>query len=473
MNAPGPEQELFALTLHDDDDVFVARHAGREVASTLGVSGQERVRVTTALSEVGRDVVAGGGGRLAFLLHGAEALHVVVHVDGVVDVLPGGAWSDGLQAARRLVDDVTVTASADGHAVLRLEKRLDAPARLDESDRADLSRRLAARVGHTSQDELRVQNRELLVSLEAEQARRDELETANAELTETNRGVLALYDELSGELETTNQGVVALYAEIDDKSRQLREASESKTRFLNNISHELRTPGNSVLGLARLLLDPGADPLSAEQRQQVELVSSSAEDLLRLVNELLDLAKAESGRIEATAEPVDLAGLFDELRGTIAPLVTRDEVSLVVESPDVDAPIVSDRTLLRHLLRNLLSNAVKFTEHGSVTLRATTSGGRLRLEVRDTGVGIAVEDQPRVFEEFYQVRGPLQRAQGSGLGLPFARRVAVILGGDLVLDSVPGEGSTFAVELPLSGPPPGDQTRDRADAGTSTGREHR
>jgi len=274
----------------------------------------------------------------------------------------------------------------------------------------------------------------------------------SARLEQRNADLHALYEELSAELETTNQGVVALYAELDDKGRQLREASEAKTRFLNNISHELRTPGNSVLGLSRLLLDPGADPLTEEQRRQVELVGSSAEDLLRLVNELLDLAKAESGRLEPVVDDVDLVHLFDELRGTIAPLVTRSQVVLQIEPPVDAGEVRSDRTLLRHLLSNLLSNAVKFTEEGSVTMTAVRRGALLELVVRDTGIGIAAEDQPRVFEEFFQVHNLLQRtAQGSGLGLPFARRIATVLGGELELLSAPGEGSTFILTVPADG----------------------
>ena len=307
----------------------------------------------------------------------------------------------------------------------------------------------------SSLDELRTQNRELVVALGEVKSQRDELHRVNIELEETNRGVLALYDELSGELETTNQGVVALYAEIDDKSAQLREASESKTRFLNNISHELRTPGNSVLGLARLLLDPDAEPLSGEQRRQVEFIAASAEDLLRLVNELLDLAKAESGRLEPSVAPVDLGELFEELRGTTAPLLSRPGVQLVIEPPRGVGILDTDRTLLRHVLRNLLSNAVKFTESGTVSMTATREGDVARIAVRDSGVGIAEDDQPRVFEEFFQVRGALQsQAKGSGLGLPFARRVARVLGGDLLLTSAAGEGSTFTVELPVAGPGP-------------------
>ena len=271
---------------------------------------------------------------------------------------------------------------------------------------------------------------------------------------------MALYQELSGELETTNQGVVALYAEIDDKSRQLREASEAKTRFLRNISHELRTPGNSVLGLSRLLLHAEAEPLTEEQRRQVEFIEASALDLVRLVNELLDLARAESGHIEPTVDDVDLQKLFGELEGTTAPLVSRPGVTLVVEDASPVGVIRTDRALLAHVLRNLLSNAVKFTEAGEVRMSAQSDGSVVRITVRDTGIGIAPEDQPQVFEEFFQVRTRLQAgAKGSGLGLPFARRIANILGGDLTLSSDLGEGSTFVVELPIVGPSAGTGRR--------------
>jgi signal transduction histidine kinase len=293
-------------------------------------------------------------------------------------------------------------------------------------------------VSDASVDELLSRNRELVARLE-------ELETSHRE-------VVASYSELSDELERTNQGVVALYAEIDDKSRLLREANESKSQFLNNISHELRTPGNSVLGLARLLLDPAAEPLSEEQRQQVELIRSSAEDLVRLVNELLDLAKAESGRIEPVLDVVDLASLFDELRGTTAPLVSRPGVELVVEAPVLHDELLSDASLLRHVLRNLLSNAVKFTERGSVRMTGVQTGRLLQLQVCDTGIGIAEADQPRVFEDFYQVRNMLQsEVKGSGLGLPYARQLTRVLGGELRLRSTVGKGTTFEVLLPMGG----------------------
>ena len=442
--------EIYALDIRDETDVFTARHSAREVAAAVGVGAQDRVRLATALSEVSRDVLSSGGGHIGFVLTGPLMLEAVVTANGALDPRS----SPGLEAAQRIMDLVGVGEDGSGRTVVTLSKQLAAPLVLDAAGHQELLRRLPADVVRSSLDELRTQNRELAVALGEVKSQRDELHRVNIELEETNRGVLALYDELSGELETTNQGVVALYAEIDDKSAQLREANESKTRFLNNISHELRTPGNSVLGLARLLLDPAAEPLSEEQRRQAEFISASAEDLLRLVDELLDLAKAESGRLEPAVAPVDLGELFEELRGTTAPLLSRPGVRLVVEPPRGIGTLDTDRTLLRHVLRNLLSNAVKFTESGTVSMTATGEGGVARIAVRDSGVGIAEDDQPRVFEEFFQVRGALQsQAKGSGLGLPFARRVARVLGGDLLLTSAPGQGSTFTVELPVAGPP--------------------
>ena len=425
MSAPPPPTcPLLAFDLADEAAVLAARHAGREVAVALGVDPEIALRVATSVGELARDVLTAGGGRIAFELPQTGLLQAVLTTRGRPEDL-----EEALEGARRLMDRVELATGPDAGTVVVLGTPLDPPVELGPEPRRALAVRLAERVARSAIDDLQ----------------------------ETNRATAALYEELSGELETTNQGVVALYAELDDKSRQLREASESKTRFLNNISHELRTPGNSVLGLARLLLDPGADPLTADQREQVEFIRASAEDLLRLVNELLDLAKAESGRVEPTVEPVDLAALFEELRGTIGPLVTRDAVVLDVRPPTGVEGLRTDVTLLRHVLRNLLSNAVKFTERGAVSLSAEAvadpGGPRLRVTVRDTGIGISENDQPRVFEEFFQVRGTLQaQAKGSGLGLPFARRLAVLLGGDLSLASVPGEGTVFTLDLPLAGP---------------------
>jgi signal transduction histidine kinase len=206
----------------------------------------------------------------------------------------------------------------------------------------------------------------------------------------------------------------------------------------------------AVIGLTRLLLDLASDPLSSEQRRQVDLIGGSAGDLLTLVNDLLDLAKAEAGRVEPQWSEVDLRALFGQLRGTLRPLATRPEVDFVVEEPAVPS-LRSDEVLLVRVLRNLLTNAIKFTAAGSVTLAARAVDDDVEFTVTDTGAGIPPELHERIFEEFYQVPG--NRAvtgKGTGLGLPYARRLVGILGGGLRVDSAPGAGSTFTVRLPKS-----------------------
>jgi signal transduction histidine kinase len=472
---------LAAMTLRTEDELFAARQGARECALELGVDSLDALRVATAVSELGREVVFAGGGTVVIRLD-----EVTLEVEVRADRLPE-QWGDALAAAGRLVDEAlelsatelaaiepggsgASSASGAGPAAgVVLTKTV--PSSPTPRELAALRDRLLALVPATPGEELRRQNQELLTALEEVRAQRAELQVVNEELETTNKGVLALYHELSAELDRTNQGVVALYAEIDDKNLQLREASEAKSRFLRSISHELRTPTNSVLGLTGLLLDPRqVDRLTAEQTEQVEFIRASAGDLLRLVEELLDLAKAESGRLVPTLSEVRLPELLLELAGITEPLL-RPGVTLRTETGGVDV-LRTDPDLLRHVLRNLLSNAAKFTAEGEVVLSATTGGEDeeyVDLAVRDTGLGIAPEDLTRIFEEFFQAPSPLQASvRGTGLGLPFAQVVAGALGGHIEVESTLGEGSTFRLRLPRSGPIPEDwgAGSDRGDGGT-------
>ena len=269
---------------------------------------------------------------------------------------------------------------------------------------------------------------------------------------------------LAQELVETNRGVVALYAEVEDKAEQLREASELKSRFLSNVSHEFRTPLGSIIALAGLLLDGGLD---AESARQARYIRQSARELSSLVEDLLDLARVEAGKTSIQLAPFDLGDLFRQLRGTLDPLVDPARVPLVFEEPQGLPLIVSDQLRLGQIVRNFVSNALKFTEEGSVTVcaelrdaagvpemvRSETPAAVPRMvviEVHDTGIGIASADLQRIFEEFVQVEGPLQaRVKGTGLGLPLARRLATLLGGRVWVASTAGVGSTFGVAVPF------------------------
>ena len=265
---------------------------------------------------------------------------------------------------------------------------------------------------------------------------------------------MAMYTQLSEELETTNRGVVALYAELDEKSQRLQETTEAKTRFLNSVSHELRSPVSSIVGLSRLLLDPESVALDGEQQRQVELIAATAGELLDLVNQLLDLARAEFGHLEPDLVPVELVELAQRVVEVLRPL-GRDGVELAVEPAAGRVDVLTDPWLVRQVLRNLVANALAFTPAGSVTVRIDRpSPDVVAVAVADTGIGIADADLPKVFEEFFQVRGSHQAARrGSGLGLAYSRRVVELLGGELSAESEVGRGSTFTFRLPAVEPP--------------------
>jgi signal transduction histidine kinase/CheY-like chemotaxis protein len=259
---------------------------------------------------------------------------------------------------------------------------------------------------------------------------------------------------LNAELQDTNRGVLALYAELDDKADTLRRADEMKSRFLSNMSHEFRTPLNSMMALSRLLLEDVESPLTAEQRRQVGYIRRASEDLTELVNDLLDLAKVEAGKIVIRAADFDLRDLFAGLRGMLRPLLLNESVNLVFEEPEGLPLMHTDEGKVSQILRNLLSNALKFTERGEIRLSARPAGdGMIAFSVADTGIGIAPEDQQRIFEEFGQIENPVQRrVRGTGLGLPLVRRLATLLGGGIAVESTPGVGSTFTTTVPVRYP---------------------
>ncbi|MCM3882313.1 ATP-binding protein [Frankia sp. R82] len=461
---PAGEELTDVASLHiaDEADVFTARQIVRVTGAEIGLDSQDQVRLATAVSEVGREALAAGGASVTVGLRAPATLTITI-----VARNPFPAEAAGLLAAARLVD-TTVAAQGSARTVV-LAKFLPTATRLETVHVARLRRALAATAPVSRLDELRIQNDDLVNALAELKENQSELVRLNAELEETNRGVMALYGQLSTELEETNRGVVALYAELDERGMALERANEAKTRFLRNVSHELRAPVTSVLGLARLLLDPTGDPLSTEQRRQADLILASSGDLLTLVNDLLDLAKAESGHLDTAFEEVDVSAMLATVEGSMRPLATRAAVRLVFDVPADIGPLRTDESLLCRILRNLVTNALKFTEQGEV--RVSVRGGNpLVFAVSDTGIGIGPADAERVFDEFYQVRTHLHaQVRGTGLGLPYARRVATLLGGRLDLDSAVGAGSTFTVALPREpSPVPEPVAAGEADDTTAT-----
>ncbi|TNY37360.1 sensor histidine kinase [Thermomonospora catenispora] len=422
-------RELLRLRIRDQAALFAFRQAGREAGDAVGLAGSELTRMAAAISEIGRELYAAHGPvEAVFRIRRVGRPALVVEM-GVVRRTGRPLPREAMTVAARLVDRIE-SDEEEGRTVVRVSKDLPPSAPPPSDDRVRRVReRLARLVPTSAPTELERQNRELIEALENVQRQHEELQ--------------------------------ALHAELEDKSAQLRRTGEVKNRFWANISHELRTPINSMIGLARLLLDSRGDPLSDEQRHQVELIAHSGQTILALVDELLEMAKAEEGRLVLRNAPVDVPLMLERLRSLMEPMAEEAGLRLEVDAETADVQPLADETLLTRVLRNLLANGVNFTRAGAVRLSARAEGDHMVFTVSDTGAGIPEAERERVFEEFYQVLGT--RGGGTGLGLPYARRLAEAMGGGLELDSAVGSGTTVTVRIPLRPP-------SRDDDGSGRGR---
>ena len=249
--------------------------------------------------------------------------------------------------------------------------------------------------------------------------------------------------ERTRELEATNQ-------ELQQANLKIREADRLKSEFLANMSHELRSPMNAIIGFTRLVQRKSADVLPTKQRENLEKVEISANQLLGLINDILDLSKIEAGKMILSTSPFDLASLVGACFATVEPMVKTDRVRLVKEVPGNLPEVLSDQDKLKQIIINLLSNALKFTEEGEVKLSAVLEDSLLKIAVSDTGIGIPFHALQYIFDEFRQVDGSsTRRYGGTGLGLSITKKLTHLLGGTIDVSSVEGEGSTFTVTIPL------------------------
>jgi signal transduction histidine kinase len=431
---------LLTLPLRNERDVVASRQAARKIAAGLGFDTLDQTRISTAVSEIARNAqryARGGEVRFSF---DEEMLLVVVEDTGpgiraLDDVLEGRYRSQsgmglGLVGVRRLMDAFEIRSTSAG-TVVKFGKRVNGPPPSAPSLQRAMDE-VRRELDPNPISEIERQNAELIRALD--QLRERQLELA----------------ELNHELEDTNRGVVALYAELDDKAAQLQAAGEAKSRFFSSMSHEFRTPLNSIISLTRLLLDRVDGDLSEEQERQVKFIRKSAQDLSDVVDDLLDLAKVEAGKVEVRTKTFTVGELFGALRGVLRPLVEKATVALVFEETCDDCELETDETKVTQILRNFISNALKYTEAGEVRVSAEVlEGDRVRFTVRDTGIGIPPHDLDRIWEEFSQIENPLQRrVKGTGLGLPLTKRLAELLGGGVNVESLPGKGSTFSAVLP-------------------------
>ncbi|HET6763791.1 MAG TPA: ATP-binding protein [Longimicrobiaceae bacterium] len=454
-------ERILQVHLHAEGDVVAARQRARDVAARLGFERQDQTRIATAVSEIARNAFRyAGGGTVDFMVSTAgrrAALEVRVadRGPGIADldaVLDGRYRSQtgmgmGIAGTRRLMDRFELTSVAGEGTIVVFARELPAAAPLPAGALPAIAAELARTRPEGPAAEVQRQNQELLRTL-------DDLRSRETELLRLNQ-----------ELEDTNRGVVALYAELDDNVEQLRRSAALRAQFVSYMSHEFRTPLDSIIALTGILLARIDGELEDEQEKQVTLVQRSARDLLNLVDDMLDTMRFEAGQVTLRLGVFDVGDLFTGLRATLRPLRTITTVGLHFEEPENVPPLQTDEGKLSQVLRNLVANALKFTERGHIRVTAAGGGdGWVTFAVEDTGVGITRVDQERIFQDFTQVDGAVQRrVRGSGLGLPLSRKLTELLGGTLTTESEPGVGSVFTVRIPAVHPSLVEHDGDAAD----------
>jgi len=439
---------LLTLALHSEQDIVHCRQAAKRLAAAMEWPVLEQIRLATAVSELARNIHQyAGSGHFDFALLRGEDLRLSGLEVRAVDQGPGIAEMEairagsyrsstgmgiGLRGAQRLLDDFDIQTSPAGTCITA--RKYQAPRPFPEAEQLQaLTAELQGSPPPDPYQQIRLQSEELLLTNTELQVRQSELEVTNKEL------------------ENTNQGVVALYSELEKATQELKEASEAKTRFFSNMTHEFRTPINIIENVAKLLASGVDGALNAEQQRQVRFISDAALELANLVGELLALAEVQSGRLTIVPQPFALGPFIDRLEQFAAALAPRyPQVSFSVAPPPAGVLLDTDESRLFQVLRNLISNAFKYTPRGQVRIQVfQPDDASLEFLVEDSGIGIAAADQQKIFEEFERIRSPhLTHVEGTGLGLPLAQRLAVLLRGELSLDSEVGRGSRFTLRLP-------------------------
>jgi signal transduction histidine kinase len=458
MNMP-----LINIEIRVEYDIVLVRQRARQIAALLGFAQLDQTRVATATSEIARNSVQyAGGGRVEFSVESGTMPAFVIRFlergPGIKDlqkIVAGEYISEtglglGISGAKRLMDRFTVESLPGAGASTLMAKIL--PKRtvaLTPQELGKISAELAKKPPEGLLTEIQQQNQELLSTLQ-------ELRESQAELAQMH----------SRELDETNRGVLALYAELDEGAKSLQRLSDLKSRFLSEMSHELRSPLNSIKGLTGFLLGRSDGDLTAEQEKQVKFIRQAADALSTLVDDVLDVARVEAGKALIRSGLFEVQALFEGLDGTIRPMIAHAGVILVFDEPIGVTTLESDEGKVAQILRNFLTNAVKFTEQGEIRVSARPGpDDTIVFSVKDTGIGIAASDLKRIFEDYGQIESPLQkRVKGIGLGLPLTQKLARLLGGTVSIESEPGVGSTFSAVIPRKCRPDGEHESQTAAA---------
>lgn len=439
-------QSLFKTEIKNETDVVIVRRRARDIALFLGLDVQGQTRVATAVSEIARNAFEyARGGMVEYRIEDTPAMRFVIIVkdqgpgiEKIKEILRGTYVSPqgmglGLMGAKKLMDEMTIETKDGQGTTVTMTKYL--PHRKKVLEPQEIKDLLDRVMGTSSGDpilELQRQNQEILIAMNDLSIKKEELQQINQELEETNRGV------------------VALYAELDEKAEILRYANESKTSFLSDMTHEFRSPLNSIIGISQILLQESRRDGAFEREKQIGFIVKAANGLSDLVNDLLDIAKIEAGKITLKPVPFQITDLVSTLRGLMRPIGSNDKVKLQID-PGENVYLNTDEAKLTQILRNLISNSLKYTEEGEIRLHYRTEEHFIVFDVTDTGIGISEENLGHIFEEFYQEENSIQgRTKGTGLGLPLSRKLAKLLGGTLSAVSEKGKGSTFTLRIPMT-----------------------
>lgn len=439
---------IFRIEVENGEDVIYARKRAWQIAGKLGFEFIDRTRITLAVSEIALNALShGGGGEVEFLLEDISEPQMLL-----IRVQDRGS---GIKDVRQILEEQRSRKDRPKTGIYGVQQLMD---RFDIESRPGEG--TAILMGKAFRPGMYPATRGDIAKIAADLS--ETLVTLSDAVGDQNQSIFALLDDLktrqeeinriSRELDDTNLGVLALYAELDETAEYLKRAGETRSLILSYMSHEFRSPLSSVIGLSEILLDRIDGELTPEQEKQISLIHKSAQGLLEMITDLLEMTRIEAGKTIVHPDEFQVADLYRALRGALRPIKPREGVSLIVEDPANIPAMCSDEGKITQILRNLISNAIKFTEKGEirVSARLTPSGRNVIFSVSDTGIGIAPEDQKKIFQEFSQIESPLQKqARGTGLGLSLSRRLATLLGGSISVKSRPGEGSTFSVIIPL------------------------
>ncbi len=420
-----------AVAAPADSPVTLAADKG-QLGAVVQAREPRRIRDASAQLAIGGGVAKAHTVELVLIPARIETRVIGVIELGFVDAPPDG-----------LDDLLTGVGTTIAIAIRGAEQRVRVQELLEETQRQGEELQTQHEELRVSNEELEQQGTALREAHTRQQNIQHELEASNANL-----------EEQTAALEVQREDLLRAQTDLEDHAKELARASQYKSEFLARMSHELRTPLNSTLILARLLGDNSGGNLTPEQVRFAETIYSAGNDLLVLINDILDLAKIEAGRLELRLGSVSLERVRDTMMREFEPVAAGKQLTLAVElAPGLPPQIHTDEQRLVQVLRNLVSNACKFTERGGVRVLIKPAQERIEISVTDTGIGIPADQVDTVFEAFHQVDGSVSRKHGgTGLGLAISRDLAQLLGGKLVLASAPGQGSTFTFDVPLAAP---------------------